>query len=317
VLLVRAGALGDLLLLRRAIALLKRAGARVTLLAPRAPGAALLGPGPSEADAHLAWEDPALAPLLAGGAPRASRLAEALRGHAAAIVYSRNDDLAAGISGLLPRVWREDPEPYGREHAADWYARPALALLASEPAGPAEPGAAATEPLAAPVAPPPDLAFTASERATAAELLRGLPDGFLALHPGSGSPRKNWPAERFAALAASASGGHPWLLVLGPAEADDPLARAAGARVLRAAPRIVGAALARAGAYVGNDSGVSHLAAGAGAPTLALFGSTDPGHWAPLGRRVATLRAADGRLEALGVEEVLGALQRLRDESAA
>ena len=58
--------------------------------------------------------------------------------------------------------------------------------------------------------------------------------------------------------------------------------------------RVLGAVLARAGLYVGNDSGVSHLAAACGAPTLALFGPTDPALWAPVGPRVRPSRGRPG-----------------------
>jgi ADP-heptose:LPS heptosyltransferase len=44
--------------------------------------------------------------------------------------------------------------------------------------------------------------------------------------------------------------------------------------------------------YIGNDSGISHLAAAAGAPVVALFGPTDPAVWAPRGPRVRILAAA-------------------------
>jgi ADP-heptose:LPS heptosyltransferase len=52
--------------------------------------------------------------------------------------------------------------------------------------------------------------------------------------------------------------------------------------------------LGRARLVVGNDSGVTHLAALAGAPTLALFGPFDPAYWAPIGPRVAVLDAGQG-----------------------
>ena len=63
--------------------------------------------------------------------------------------------------------------------------------------------------------------------------------------------------------------------------------------------------LARCDLYVGNDAGPSHLAGLAGAPTLALFGPTDPERWRPLGPRVTVLRRAP--LERLEVAEVLAA----------
>jgi ADP-heptose:LPS heptosyltransferase len=46
--------------------------------------------------------------------------------------------------------------------------------------------------------------------------------------------------------------------------------------------------------YVGNDSGLSHVAGALGIPTVAVFGPTDPDVWAPLGRAVAAVRAPEG-----------------------
>ena len=120
---------------------------------------------------------------------------------------------------------------------------------------------------------------------------------FLALHPGSGSPRKNWDTQRFASLAARArEAGRPVLIIEG--EADREVADALRDLLLPWRPPtavglelpVLGSVLSRAAVYVGNDSGVSHLAAASGAPTLALFGPTDPGTWAPLGRSVAVIR---------------------------
>ncbi len=81
--------------------------------------------------------------------------------------------------------------------------------------------------------------------------------------------------------------------------------------------RTLGAALSRAGLFLGNDSGASHLAAASGAPTLALFGPTDPALWAPVGPSVATLRAPRGVLADLTVDEVERAALGLRATSAA
>jgi ADP-heptose:LPS heptosyltransferase len=64
---------------------------------------------------------------------------------------------------------------------------------------------------------------------------------------------------------------------------------------------------------VGNDSGVSHLAAALGTPTVAVFGATDPAVWAPRGERV-TIASGWGRggLEAVSVDEVEAATRRAR-----
>jgi ADP-heptose:LPS heptosyltransferase len=140
--------------------------------------------------------------------------------------------------------------------------------------------------------------------------------GLLAIHPGSGSAKKCWPVERFAALAAAAARG--WglrpLFLLGPAEEGLGPALAAAlpagldaAVVRNPSLRHAFALLSLARAYVGNDSGITHLAARA-TPTLALFGPTDPRVWHPLGARVVTLSAPEGRLESLTVERALAAL---------
>lgn len=143
----------------------------------------------------------------------------------------------------------------------------------------------------------------------------GLPDRFALLIPGAspGRPTKRWPAERYAALAASLD--VPVAIIGGPAE------RGIAATILAAAPGAVdltgrtsfaeiGAVARRAAFAVGNDTGPAHLVAASGCPTLALFGEdSDPGLCAPRGPRVAILRHRP--LAALGVEEVRVALAGL------
>jgi heptosyltransferase III len=63
--------------------------------------------------------------------------------------------------------------------------------------------------------------------------------------------------------------------------------------------------------YIGNDSGITHLAAAVGAPTLALFGRSSPRNWAPRGDNVSLLHTTS--LESLEVGTVLEATNRLLD----
>jgi heptosyltransferase III len=147
----------------------------------------------------------------------------------------------------------------------------------------------------------------------AADLLAaaGLrPSGFLLILPGSGSPAKNWPPEHFADLATLLLPQLPSLVVIGPAEAAlTPLFRSRELVMVDHLELGTVAGLARrARAFVGNDSGVSHLTASAGAPGLVLFGSTDPGRWRPLGR-VEVLRCEP--LNALPVEKVAASILSL------
>lgn len=110
------------------------------------------------------------------------------------------------------------------------------------------------------------------------------------LHPGSGAARKNWPLERYIGLAERfrAEGKRVgWLL--GPAEGALPLPRDAE-RVEEHALTRLGGLLADARQYVGNDSGITHLAATVGCDTTAVFGPTDPAVWAPCGWIVRVVR---------------------------
>ncbi len=113
------------------------------------------------------------------------------------------------------------------------------------------------------------------------------------LHPGSGGARKCWPLERFqeAALALAEAGWEvAW--VLGPAEEkiEPRIADFAGRHSMpllsQCRLREMAGQLLRARWYLGNDSGMTHLAAFCGAETFAVFGPTDPRVWGPRGDRV-------------------------------
>lgn len=117
----------------------------------------------------------------------------------------------------------------------------------------------------------------------------------IVIHPGSGGRFKCWPVDRFVALAERIETGQiMWLL--GPAEVEDrdgrfePIVEYARqnsqpvtveTELHRAAEAVCQARL-----YIGNDGGMTHLAAALGVPTVALFGPTDPAIWRPLGPHV-------------------------------
>jgi heptosyltransferase III len=66
--------------------------------------------------------------------------------------------------------------------------------------------------------------------------------------------------------------------------------------------------LASARVYIGNDSGITHLAAAVGTPVVAIFGPTDAAVWAPRGERVSVVSA--GSLDAISVDAVLQAVAK-------
>lgn len=123
----------------------------------------------------------------------------------------------------------------------------------------------------------------------------------VVIHPFSGGRGKNWPLVFYKELAARIRSAEiEW--TAGPEEALDGATRFQNLAEL--ARWLSGAKL-----YIGNDSGITHLAAAIGVPTLALFGPTDPARWAPRGENVAILRCEP--IESLSVDAVLEASNRL------
>lgn len=181
-------------------------------------------------------------------------------------------------------------------------------------------GAHAIDQLAAPLA---ELGLPLSARAVHLGIApdRGVrPSVFL--HPGSGSAAKNWAPENWRTLASRWLEDDPGLqLAIVGGEAD--AAALSMLRDLGAPDRVrylenlplpdLAAALGGGLLYLGHDTGISHLAAAVGTPSLLLFGPTDPGVWAPPHSQVRVLRAPGGRLDALSPETVRRAAERLRE----
>ena len=197
---------------------------------------------------------------------------------------------SAGVRGIV----RHDPFPKERVHVVDHH----LSLF-------------------------PDLALEPEERVPRVAADAGGAAGCgrrahpIVIHPGSGSRSKNWPIGRFVEVAKRLEGGSPIAWVIGPAEAESGTAAAIdgaipGARVWRNLPlteladRLCGARL-----FVGNDSGVAHLAAAVGCPVVVLFGASDPVVWAPRGRSVTVVGDGACGMEAIGVEAVLAACRAI------
>ena len=160
--------------------------------------------------------------------------------------------------------------------------------------------------------------------------------GLVVIFPGSGSPAKNWPAHKFAALAAMLAKGSGILRSADSALNDKEdgqkdkeyyawsrlgrLKRRSNLSFARPSVPVLKdldlptvAAVARlASAFVGNDSGVAHLAAAVGTPGVAIFGPTDPARWRPLGpgggAQITILRRVP--IDSIEPREVAGALSK-------
>lgn len=139
----------------------------------------------------------------------------------------------------------------------------------------------------------------------------------IALHPGSGSPRKNWPVDRWVELGRALLQRGTQLLIVG-GEADEERIdvlreawRDSPVLVARHLPLPhLAAILARSRLFIGHDSGISHLAAAVGAKCVLLFGPTDPAVWAPANPGVNVLEAPDEDLAKLSVEAVVEEVSR-------
>jgi heptosyltransferase-3 len=131
---------------------------------------------------------------------------------------------------------------------------------------------------------------------------RSAPRDSVVIHPFSGSVWKTWPESQYRKLALKLKCQVEW--TAGPEEEWPEATRFENLAEL--AGWIAGARL-----YIGNDSGIAHLAAATGVPTLALFGPSPPQIWAPRGPDV-TILVADP-LESLSFEIVLKTANRLLD----
>ena len=171
------------------------------------------------------------------------------------------------------------------------------------------------------------VAWTAPEdRARARQLLADGPP-IIALGPTANWAPKTWPAERFAALFTSLANGPlagaiPAIFA-GPGSEEAAMA----APLIAALPGAidlcgrlslpeVAACFGRVALYIGNDSGLMHLAAAAGAPTLGLFGPTPAAEYGPSGPRAAAVLSGDGTMAGLTVADALAAATKLLERAA-
>jgi heptosyltransferase-3 len=164
------------------------------------------------------------------------------------------------------------------------------------------------------------------DRQFAREFLQSSSQPIIAIHPGSGSNTKNWPLHNWIELFSnncrlSGAKNEPGRmekqlsLVVVSGEAD----RAQIAQLERAwkdrdvrfvknlpLPHLAG--VLEHTIFIGHDSGISHLAAAAGAKCILLFGPTDPNVWAPRNENVQVVAAPSGRLDDLEIAPVQAAL---------
>jgi ADP-heptose:LPS heptosyltransferase len=298
VLVCHQGALGDLILTLPAIQALRAAlqPARMELMGH--PWILALIHGLPYADAVIDINRQEMVPLFQEAAPFAPEMQQYLRGFAAAFCFSQSDILARSLCRAgIRKTFTLPALPDKKMHAVDYHLASLQAIGIP------------------PVSSSPMIYLRRQERQEAELFL--LRQGWdltriTALHPGAGSRKKTWPAVRFAGLAqALASKGHKILLIQGPA--DEAAAKEVVAALGNTPYLLVrdlpitqlAALLSHAALFIGNDSGISHLAAALGRPTIALFGPTDPCVWAPRGSRAFWLQGKAAFAPCTGEEQRL------------
>lgn len=292
VLVVFPGALGDLLLLAPAIATLVDRGVAVEVsvdrtLAPLASSVLGCPLGPVADGAAMSSLFGELAADLERWWCGASRLDVWLGPSAAADVSRHARTLGIPIA-RTHRVERDDGAP---EHASVSYA----AALDVDP------------PLVVPRLRP----------NAVSPYVWMVPDARrLVIHPGAGNPRKRWDRRGFLALADGwVRRGGEAVVLLGPVERDETdMWRRSGVSVVVGLDLLATAALLEsAGTFVGNDSGIAHLAGIVRCRGVVLFGPTRPERWRPLGGALEPVSYS----ERAWVDVAATALRALAGESTA
>lgn len=296
ILVIRGGALGDFLLTLPILRALRRSspGRRVELLC--AARWAALAPLLTQVDAPRRLEDPGLARFFVPGAP----LDDSWR------------EYFASFTTVVSYLY--DPDDYFHDHLR----RCGITTIVRGPFKPLENGEHATMQLAQALKklgldlhPPDWQPVPWPGDAPSADPLR------LAVHPGSGSPRKNWGTDNWRALIRTLhqeTGAH-FLIVSG--EAEEPLidefthwltADGIPFTSARNLPLIeLAAQLATCRLFLGHDTGPAHLAAALGLPCVLVFGPTNPAVWAPLGEHVTVCRHPSFSMASVGVSDLAAA----------
>jgi heptosyltransferase-3 len=206
------------------------------------------------------------------------------------------------VETFLQAIHKVDDDP-SQGHAAGQLARPLeqLAMFLECPA--------------------PTLDFSRVPSRDASELIVDSEKRWIAIHPGSGSPRKNWPVEKWfetcRALQAADDLVH-FAIVTGEADTESgeglvSMLQTSGCRFTRWHARPLPElawALRKCALFLGHDSGISHLAAASGARSVLLFGPTDSCIWSPQNQAVRVIEAAAGgagKMDDISSDEVIGA----------
>lgn len=294
ILVIRGGAIGDFILTLPAIRLLREG-------LPTTPNIEILGYRPvialagaaGLADATRSMEHAALANFFVPGAKLDPQWMNYFRSFDVVVSYLFDPDgffeaniRATGVETYIP--WSGKVDPSLGIHASLQLAKPleSLALYLDDPAA----------------------LLNIPPAAKTTTTTPGSP--LFAVHPGSGSPSKNWGYENWIAVCSTILSELPsahFLFVTGEAEHETLPALTAlldTAKIphtsLHALPLTeLAGHLTSASAFLGHDSGIGHLASALSLPSALVFGPTDPTIWAPTNPATTTIQAPDKNLASL------------------
>jgi heptosyltransferase-2 len=281
-LVIRGGAIGDFILTLPALDALRERWPRAHIEILGYPRIIELARQRRYADAVRSIEAGPLARFFAPDAELDPALVEYFRGFNLVISYIFDPD----------KIFADNIRRCGVRHVVEAAPRPTDLHAAEHYCKPLESLAIYTGKFQ------PRLHLNPTDRAAAKKFLPShninTDAALVAIHPGSGGDRKNWPPEKFGALARWLADELDAQLLVVHGEADDiavakfleqisprPFHRARGLGLVELA-----AVLEHCAAFVGNDSGVTHLAAAVGTPTIAMFGPASTPLWHPRGENV-------------------------------
>jgi ADP-heptose:LPS heptosyltransferase len=170
--------------------------------------------------------------------------------------------------------------------------------------------------------PLPCMWISVAELDFASQAFAGLPGKrWLALGPGARGQGKRWPATRFTALAARLQAEFDAIILLGNTAEQDSCARIA-AELSLPCLNLAGmtdllqasAVLQRATLFIGNDSGLGHMAAAVDTPTVTVFGPGDPLRYHPWHPQARWVQSPSGRIEDVSVDAVIEQIRTLMPE---
>ncbi|MGI8482368.1 MAG: glycosyltransferase family 9 protein [Chthoniobacterales bacterium] len=156
------------------------------------------------------------------------------------------------------------------------------------------------------------------DRVVAQSYVAELPGPIAAIHPGSGRPTKNWPVAKWSTLGSALLDSRcisSIITVTGEADRDQLayLQDCWRGKSVRYATHLplphLAAIIERCSLFLGHDSGISHIAAAVGTPSVLLFGPTNPKIWAPQSKNVTVLTSSTEKIEDLSEEQVFDAVR--------